>query len=142
MPNGRLLRVRLDSSYARSEKVSVDGVSVYATPSGFRGKADPAPSFVLNASIEYSMSQNWVFAMDVYYERDHATYVIGVLAGAHTPVNNYVNNLGSSEYLALAPALEFNWTPTIGVILGARIVEFGRNITASITPVVAVNLVF
>jgi hypothetical protein len=142
MPNGRLLRVRLNSSYAQSEKVSVEGVSVYATPPGFRGKAAPAPTFVLNASAEYSVSHNWVFALDVYYELDRSTTVDGVLTGSPIPASIYQSHLGSSEYVAFAPALEFNWTPTMGVIIGARIVEFGRNITATITPVAAVNLVF
>jgi hypothetical protein len=142
MPNERILRVRVNSSYAWSEKVNVEGVSVYATPSGFRGNANPGQSFVLNASAEYSASQNWVFAMDVWYEHDRSTTVDGALAAFSAPATNYASKLGPSEYIAFAPAVEFNWTSTVGVIIGARIVEFGRNVTATITPVAAINLVF
>jgi hypothetical protein len=142
MPGGRILRARLNASYAWSDKVNVEGVSAYATPSGFRGSADPGPSLIVNAAAEYSVTQNWVFAMDVWYERDHSTTVNGRLAGSPPQSINYQNTLGASEYVALAPAVEYNWTPTLGVIFGARIVEFGRNVSATITPVAAINLVF
>jgi hypothetical protein len=117
-------------------------VSVYATPSGFRGNADPGASFVVNAAAEYSVTQNWVFAMDVWYERDGSTAVSGAVAGSLMQPIKHQSILGASDYVALAPAVEYNWTPTIGVIFGARIVEIGRNITATITPVAAINLVF
>ncbi|HVS77090.1 MAG TPA: hypothetical protein VHE11_09155, partial [Steroidobacteraceae bacterium] len=38
MPNGRLLRARLDVSYALSRWTSVHGVSVYGTSAGFDGR--------------------------------------------------------------------------------------------------------
>jgi hypothetical protein len=142
MPNGRLLRTRLNASYAWSDTVNVEGVSVYATPPGFRGNADPGPSLVVNAAAEYSATQNWVFAMDVWYERDRSTAVNGALTNSLTQSIQYHSILGASDYVAFAPAVEYNWTPTIGVIFGARIIELGRNVTASITPVAAINLVF
>jgi hypothetical protein len=49
---------------------------------------------------------------------------------------------GSSEYFAVAPAVEYNFNGRVGVIVGARIFVAGRNTGSSITPVAAINLVF
>ena len=44
--------------------------------------------------------------------------------------------------IAFAPAIEYNWSSRIGTLLGVRIIEIGRNATASLTPAVALNMVF
>jgi hypothetical protein len=49
---------------------------------------------------------------------------------------------GSSWRFGLAPAIEYNFTSAIGVIVGARWFAAGRNTGASITPVAAINMVF
>jgi hypothetical protein len=41
MPNGRILRVRLDLTYTMSSTVSVEDASAYGTTAGFRGHAHP-----------------------------------------------------------------------------------------------------
>ena len=41
MPNGRILRTRLNIAYAMSDTVDVADTSVYGTAQGFRGRADP-----------------------------------------------------------------------------------------------------
>ncbi len=41
MPNGRILRSRLNVSYALSSDADIEDVSVYGTNAGFRGTASP-----------------------------------------------------------------------------------------------------
>jgi hypothetical protein len=41
-----------------------------------------------------------------------------------------------------APAIEYNWTSRVGLIVGARWFAAGRNAGASVTPVAALNMVF
>lgn len=48
-------------------------VSVYGTRSGFRGYVKPGSSFVADLAFEYSLTRNWVPALDVIYERDAST---------------------------------------------------------------------
>jgi hypothetical protein len=75
--------------------------------------------------------------MDIAYQRDAATTVSGVDgAGAA-----YDRRSPVSQALILAPAVEYNFSPVLGVIAGARIIPAGRNTTASVTPVIAVNYV-
>ena len=136
-PNGRILRTRLNLAYTRSGHADVEGKSVYGTPTGFTGQAKPGDSFIVDLAFEYSITRQWVAALDIAYQRDAATTVSGVDgAGAaydrRTPV---------SQALILAPAVEYNISPVLGVIAGARIVPAGRNTTASVTPVIAVNYV-
>ncbi len=136
MPNGRILRARLDLSYQVSRWASVHGASVYGTSGGFDGRAHPGPSFVGDLAFEYSVTRSWVLATDVDWEHDGNTRVEGV--SPPYPVQN----LGSDDLLYLAPAIEYNWSARMGVIAGARVAAMGRSVTATVTPVAAINMVF
>ena len=144
MPSGRILRTRLDFSYEVSRWTSVHGVSVYGTYGGFAGRAHPGRSFVSDLAFEYSVTQSWVLATDFWWEHDGNTRVEGTYAPA-TPsaIPSYlVQDSGSDDVLYLAPAIEYNWSARMGVIAGARVAALGRNATATVTPVAAINMVF
>jgi hypothetical protein len=132
MPNGRILRTRLDVSYQISGSTGVRDVSVYGTEEGFRGRARPGNVTVVDAAGEYSMTQHWVLAMDVAYEHDGSTHVHG--AGLDV-------NIGESHTWSLAPAIEYNFNSRVGIIAGAKLTVAGRNATAVVIPVAAVNIV-
>ncbi len=122
---------------------SVADASVYGTSAGFRGHAYPGDGASADAAAEYSLTRNWVLAADLIWSHSASTRVSGTDVATGTVTSGFVNlQSGSSEYLALAPAVEFNWSPRMGVIVGARIFVAGRNTTASITPVTAINMVF
>ena len=132
MPNGRILRTRLDVSYQISGSAGVRDVSVYGTGEGFRGRARPGNVTVVDAAGEYSMTQHWVLAMDVAYEHDGSTHVHG--AGLDF-------NTGESHTWSLAPAIEYNFNSRVGIIVGAKLTVAGRNATDLVIPVAAVNIV-
>ena len=143
MPNGRILRVRLDLTYSLSSSVRLHDASVYGTPPGFSGRAYPGDSFTADAAAEYSVTRNWVLALDVVYQHADDTLVRGALpppsgasAGTSFPAHS-----GSSYSLQLAPAIEYNWNSRIGVLFGVRVITAGRSTAASVTPVLAVNMV-
>jgi hypothetical protein len=136
MPNGRILRTRLNFSYAIPDTVTVEDVSVYGTGEGFRGHAKPGRSFVAGSAVEYSATRNWVLALDFVYQHDTATRLDGSLP------TRVAADFGSSEVFTLAPAVEYNWNSRMGVIVGAVFTAAGRNASANVVPVVAVNMVF
>lgn len=144
LPNGRIMRVRLNASQAFSSEVTVEGVSVYGTETGFRGRAKPGSAFSLNASWEYSLTRNWVLALDLTYRHQGNTRVSGhdVRALGQAPDPARVE-LGSDPQntFGMAPAIEYNWRSNWGVLLGVRVIPGSRNTTASITPAVAINFV-
>jgi hypothetical protein len=136
MPNGRLLRTRLDLSQSISRKTPVEDVSVYGTGMGFRGHARPGNGFSADAAFEYSLTRNWVLALDVIYNHGNEAIARGTQNG-----ETIVLNSGTSDSLGLAPAIEFSWTPNIGVLAGVRVIPKGHNTPASVTPAIAINYV-
>jgi hypothetical protein len=143
MPGGRILRTRLDLSYGFSGSATVRDVSVYGTSAGFRGRVSPGDSFIADAAWEYSLTRNWVLALDAVYEYDTSTRVAGHdLSGHPKPADAIALNSGSSNSLSFAPAVEYNWSGNIGLIMGVKFPANGRNTSAAIIPVIAVNLVY
>ena len=145
LSTGRILRTRLDLSYALSNKVALEGVSVYGTAAGFTGRASPGDSFTADSSWEYSVTRNWVLAFDVVYQHNANTTVVGNYAtdGSDSTHSYAIEaNSGASRSLGFAPAVEYNWSARMGVIVGARLIPIGANTGISIAPVAAINMVF
>jgi hypothetical protein len=130
--NGRILRTRLDLSETFSSDVHLEGVSVYGTGGAFHGVAQPGNSTYADAAFEYSATRNWVAALDVTYRVSGSTFLVD---GSNR------QDLGSSEAIAFAPAIEYNWTPRVGLLFGTRIVAMAHNTTKTITPAAAINIV-
>jgi hypothetical protein len=141
MPNGRILRARLNLAYAFSNEASIEDESVYGTPAGFRGHGAPGDTVTINSAFEYSATRNWVLALDAYYQHDEPTRVRGNAPASGGGTQAIDVHSGSSWQFGLAPAVEYNFTSQVGVIVGARWVAAGRNATATITPAVAINIV-
>lgn len=140
MPTGRILRTRLNVSYASSSRVAVTNMSVYGTDIGFLGDASPGSSLYGDLAFEYSITRNWVAAIDFWAEQDNSTHVTGMDSrnGQVTPL---ASNSGTGRLLYVAPALEYDLNGNLGVIVGARITAWARNETATATPVIAINYV-
>lgn len=144
--DGRILRARLDVAYGFTDtQIKVKNVSVYGTRAGFRGSVSPGNTFVADIACEYSLTRNWVPALDVIYERDGSTELRRFdsalspsalfSAGAETLS-------GSGNAISLAPALEYNWNKHVGVIVGVAVTVAARNASATITPVLGVNMAY
>jgi hypothetical protein len=139
MPTGRILRMRLNATQSFSTYANVAGVSVYNTPTGFQGHAKPGASSYVDAAWEYSLTRNWVLALDATYRHTNNTRITGYDLTQSPP--NIQLNSGSSDAIGFAPALEYNWKPTIGVLVGTRIIALGHNTPTTITPAIALNYV-
>ena len=143
MPNGRILRARFNVSQAFSGSADVEDVSVYGTGPGFRGTAEPGNQFTINSAFEYSATRNWVFALDFIYQRDDSTRLHGVDVDPTTGASVSVDeDSGSAWRFGVAPAIEYNWSGRVGLIVGARWFAAGRNTSATITPAIALNMVY
>ena len=138
LPNGRILRARFNVSQAFSQEVRVQDASVYGTGAGFRGHAHPGRSTFVDVASEYSLTRNWVLALDATYRYNANTRVNGYNYLGSAPAALELNS-GSGYAVGLAPAIEFNWKHNLGVLLGTYMIVAGRNTSATITPVVAIN---
>jgi hypothetical protein len=127
--------MRVNLTDAISAAVPVTGSSVYGTLAGFRGTAHPGRSLYLDNSWEYSLTRRFVLATDITWRANANTRVTS--ANAMQPVLNS----GSSTTWNFAPALEYSWKPTIGILLGLRLTPAGRNTSETLTPAIAINIV-
>ena len=139
MPNRRILRMRLNLSESFSSIAKIKDASVYGTSDGFRGEAKPGNVFVVNPAWEYSVTRNWVLALDATYRHANDTRVSGYYH--QSPQQPIRLNSGSSDAIGFAPAIEYNFNSRVGVLLGTRFIAQGRNTAATITPAIAINIV-
>jgi hypothetical protein len=140
MPNGRILRTRFNVQGTWFDNADVDGVSVYGTPDGFSGRASPGDSLLAIVAAEYSITRNWVAAVDVQYQHDSETSVTG--SAPTTTSRTIRNTFDSSDALSVAPAIEYNFNGNVGIIVGAIWTFAGHNTSANVIPVAAVNIVY
>lgn len=141
MPNGRILRVRLNATWTFARHADVDGVSVYGTGAGFHGRATPGDAFYVGTSFEYSLTRRWVLALDLTYSRSDATHVAGYDDPLGLPPVAVRTATGRSEAFGFAPAIEYSFNANVGVLLGVRVIPGGHNVTRSVSPAIAINYV-
>ncbi|MEP7066451.1 MAG: transporter [Gemmatimonadota bacterium] len=144
LANHRILRMRLNLTQSFSNSANLHDVSVYGTPDGFRGTAKPGAVFASGIAAEYSLTQRWVLAFDAQFNHYWNTRVSGFDSNDPVSVANAPSillNSGSHHSFAFAPALEYSWTPNIGVLLGTRFIPAGKGTISSITPAIAINFV-
>ncbi|GAA0890039.1 transporter [Rhodanobacter soli] len=142
LANGRILRMRFNVAQSFSGTADVADVSVYGTPEGFRGTARPGRSFLVNAAWEYSLSQRWVLAFDLTYRHSHGARVRGDVAlPGSTATSRLRRDSGTSTEFGFAPAIEYNWSARVGMLVGIRVITGGHATATTITPAVALNYV-
>lgn len=119
------LNLRCFLGYTLSTTVDVKGFNSYGGGYGCRGKVRPGNSFNADFGAEVSLTQKWVAALDVVYVSANRTKFHGnpgVLAnGTSSTVG-----LGYSDQLSLAPAIEYNINPNVGIIAGGWFSVYGR----------------
>ena len=134
LPNGRILRSRINLSQSFPGAARIDGTSVYGTPADFTGRARPGAATSFDNAWEYSVTRSWVAAIDFYYRHGRQTGVDGTDATGFIHLSD-----GPSDTFAVAPAVEYSWTPSLGVLFGTRFITPARNTRPSVTPIVALS---
>lgn len=117
--------------YTLPAPVHVTGLNVYGGGPGTDGTVYPAQIFAYDTAIELSLTQNWVFAMDV----------LGVWTGKSRFKGKtlFPNTAPPSVQFSLAPAIEYNWSDDIGLIVGSWFTIAGRNADQFVGAVAAFN---
>lgn len=141
LPNGRILRTRLNFAYAFARDAHIEDASVYGTAQGFRGKARPGDVGSVDLAFEYSLTRNWVLAMDLVYRHAASTRIVG-RSTPDAAIEDVRVDTGPHVSFALAPAVEYNWNANIGLLLGVRVIPHTSTAPASATPALALNMVF
>jgi hypothetical protein len=124
------VNTRLFIGYTLSTNVHVKNFNSYGGGFGTRGKIHPGNNLSVDFGLEVSLTQRWVIANDIVYSATNRTKFHGkpgtTERGGSIPAPN---GLGYSDNLSLAPAIEYNWTDSTGIIAGAQFSVYGRNST-------------
>jgi len=134
--NGRLLRARINVLQRFPYRAEVTGRSVYGTDVNFRGHAKPGTKTTLITAVEYSLTNEWVLAMDVEGDFFGGSRVEGH-EGSGGPLVR--TTTPASRDVGFSPAVEYNWSPSTGALLGVWIIPKGHNSPASVTPAIAIS---
>jgi len=117
---------------------NVSGVSVYGTATGFHGRVSPGTSGQVGLAGGYALDQRWVLALDLVDTYGSSFHLKGIDAA-----NLAVDSRGANQNsFALAPAVEYNWSPNAGLIFGIEFTAAGRNTPSYVAPQIAVAVSF
>ncbi len=136
LSNNRFLSMRLAFSYIIPNATSIKGLSVYGGSLDTKGTVYPGNTFSCDMAVEYTLTQNWTLATDLYY-----THTNKIRFSGHPGILSVVEK-PSSEQISLAPAIEYNWNINVGIITGAWITLTGRNSSYFRSSVTALNIYF
>lgn len=138
LPNDHALRWRGQVAWSPSPgRVRVHGDSVYGTSAGFRGFASAGRSWNATIAAEYVLDARWVLVGEAIWNRTGASYVAGRYGDRASRFG-----FAPSHDIGLAPAVEYHFSPTIGLIAGVQFSVAGRNAGDYVAPQAALNMVF
>lgn len=128
------IRVRTFTGYTVPNSVTVHGLNVYGGGEGTSGVVYPGAQLIGILGVEYTMTINWVLACDLAYVHQNKQHFKGKTL--------YPMQAPSSEQFSLAPALEYNWNDSIGLISGVWFSAAGRNSAAFAEWMTSMNFYF
>ena len=131
------IRMRLATLYTiPNHDAHVQGFNAYGGGFGTSGTVDVGQSFDADFGFEYSITEHWVFAIDLAYNFTAKSRFSGNLARATS------NNTPSSDNLSIAPAIEYNPNNTGGFIGGIWLPITGRNSSNFVSLVLSYTQLF
>jgi hypothetical protein len=122
----RLLRGRFNFTYKISPTTFVEGFSVFGGGFNTSGHIDPTHYFSADIAFEYTLSQNITFAIDCFWEAQSKGNFKGKPGQTKEGKNALVLS-PSFQRFSLAPALEYNFSDTAGIIAGSWFTVAGKN---------------
>ena len=135
--HGRTFRSRLNLTYIVPTDVDVHGFNAHTGILPLDGKVTLGNRFNAVMGFEYTITQRWVPAIDVQYQYQASSKYQGF--HHYYKTTRVSGTSGSSASISLAPALEYNFSSSLGVIAGTWFTVAGRNANDFATAVVAIN---
>jgi hypothetical protein len=132
------LRTRLSFNLLLPANVSVTGFNSFGGASDTKGVVTPGRFFGVDLAGEYNLTQNWVAVMEFYYSNRVASGFSGYPGRDAYGKLAQVGLPSSAEY-SLAPAIEYNFTPNLGMIVGYWFTIAGHETTKYKSVVLALN---
>ncbi len=120
------MNIRLFFGYNMGTVVNVKNFNAYGGGFGTKGRVRIGNTFTTDLGLEVSLTQRWVAALDVIYTASNATKFHGNPGlnkdGTPASVGNPYN-----DNLSLAPAIEYNFSESLGILWGVQFSVYGRS---------------
>ncbi|HEV8052011.1 MAG TPA: hypothetical protein VGP47_05915 [Parachlamydiaceae bacterium] len=125
-------RCNITTSIAAPAKLR--GFNIFGGNENTRGKIYPGTSWFFVAGAEFSVTQKFSLACDFLAQFSPKKHFKGFTEIPISP--------GETIQYSFAPAIEYNWNSSMGVIVGAWITVAGKNSSRFINGVAAFNYYF
>ncbi len=122
------LHTYITLQYAIPTSVHVRGFNTYGGGFETNGRVRAGNVFGALLSLEYAFTRNWAFALDVTSLFQNKTTFSG-RPGFDAAGNRAVVGSPSQAQFSLAPAIEYNFSSTSGLVAGPIFTIAGRNST-------------
>lgn len=113
-------------NYVIASGVHVKGFNAYGGGYGARGTVHHSQGCELDFGYEFSCTQHWVLALDTVYAYSTKVTFSGYPG---TTLDGVLSSVGGpfSDQISLAPAIEYNFSSDLGILVGAWFSVWGRN---------------
>jgi len=132
-------RVRAFAGYALSTPAHIENFNSYGGGFGAHGTVHPGNALSLDLAGELSLTQKWVLALDIVYKSVNRRSFSGNPGRLADGTPSTVA-AGYKDNLSLAPAIEYNWSPTMGFVGGAWFSVYGRSTLNFVQAVLSVYM--
>lgn len=133
------LRGRWNFTYTIPTDVHLVGLNAFGGAADTDGTINLGNHFSTDLAFEYAITRHWVPAVDFLYTASGKNIFNGnpgtTAMGLPAPISTV-----SSEEFSIAPALEYNFNATVGIIAGVWFTVDGRNATEFTSGVFSVVL--
>lgn len=128
------LSLRMGTYYVLFQRVSVKGLNYYGGDPSTKGKVSPGNELRWLFGAEYTLTKNWALALDLaaFFKGQNRFKGETLLPSGNPSTTSY----------SIAPAIEYNWSPAMGVIAGSWFTVAGRNAPNFVSFVAAYNYVY
>jgi hypothetical protein len=139
--NQHYLRTRFNLTGGTGTDVQVDGLSAFGGNQLSHGKVSLGNSYSADLAFEYSLTQHWVPVFEMLYVTSQETGFSGNPGFTPQGTLDSIGGAGGNQ-LSLAPAIEYNFTPNIGLIGGVWFSVTGPPSGQFTTYAIALNYYF
>lgn len=133
------LRTRLSLGYVVASRTHITGLSSYGGSDTTNGSIRPGNMGSIDLAGELNLTQNWVAVMETFLSKRHGSMFSGY-PGLDEMGNPAVIGHALSTQTTLAPAIEYNFSPNVGIIAGFWFIVNGRETVEFSSTVIALNM--
>jgi hypothetical protein len=143
LSNNHPLRLRTQIAWGPSpSRVRLHGTSSHGTTRGFLGAASMGTSMGVSTGLEYGLTRQWVLAADLGWNHGNGTHLRGHQCQTDGSCAGVDRHDGPGWTYSVAPAVEYNFSGSLGLIVGAQWSVRGHNASTYWEPQAALNMVF